>query len=150
MPPPPTFESLEVGRTFTGAMTVTPEHLAAGARWFGDANPVHTEPDYAERTRFEGLIAHGAMTAGIMMGVLGTQLDAGAVALVEQSLRFLEPVRPGDTLTTAWRVTERAAKPRAGGGIVSFVGEARNQRGERVAEGTCRFLIASRSGADAS
>ena len=39
-----------------------------------DRNPVHLDDDYARDTIFEGRIAHGMLTAGLISAVIGEQL----------------------------------------------------------------------------
>ena len=48
------------------------------------------------RTRsFEGRIAHGMLTAGLISAVIGEQLPGHGTIYMSQSLKFLAPVRPG-------------------------------------------------------
>ena len=61
-----------------------------------DRNPVHLDDDYARDTIFEGRIAHGMLTAGLISAVIGEQLPGHGTVYMGQSLKFLAPVRPGD------------------------------------------------------
>ena len=64
-----------------------------------DRNPVHLDDDYARDTIFEGRIAHGMLTAGLISAVIGEQLPGHGTVYLQQSLKFLAPVRPGDMVS---------------------------------------------------
>ena len=67
-----------------------------------------------------------------------------AIAYVEHACRFKAPVRPGDTLTSEWTVTQKLDKPKHKGGIVVLACACTNQKGELVVEAEGRILVASR------
>lgn len=138
-----TFDQLRVGQSIQDSMTVTETHLVLTAGIFKDFNPVHSDESFASAGRFGTRVVHGMLTAGMMIGVLGSFLGAGALALVEQQLSFVAAVHPGDTLVTNWTVDTLKPKPRLreGGGLVVFRGSCRNNRDEAVIEGSCKFLV---------
>jgi 3-hydroxybutyryl-CoA dehydratase len=78
--------------------TVTDEDIEMFAQVSTDRNPVHLDDDYARDTIFEGRIAHGMLTAGLISAVIGEQLPGHGTVYLGQSLKFLAPVRPGDTV----------------------------------------------------
>jgi 3-hydroxybutyryl-CoA dehydratase len=69
-----------------------------------DRNPVHLDDEYARDTIFEGRIAHGMLTAGLISAVIGEQLPGHGTVYLGQSLTFMAPVRPGDTVHAEVRV----------------------------------------------
>lgn len=75
----------------------------------GDTNPVHLDQDFANQTPFHGRIAHGMLTASFLSTVMGTKLPGPGCIYIKQSLRFMAPVRVGDTVTA--RVTVASLKP---------------------------------------
>jgi acyl dehydratase len=70
--------------------------------------------------------------------------SGSAIAYLEHSCRFKAAVRPGDTLSTEWTVTEKLAKPKHKGGICVLEGVSRNQKGETVVEALGKILVASK------
>ncbi|MEL6375801.1 MAG: MaoC family dehydratase [Pseudomonadota bacterium] len=78
---------------------VTDEDIRMFAQVSTDHNPVHMDEDYAQDTIFEGRIAHGMLTAGLISAVIGEQLPGHGTVYMGQSLKFLAPVRPGDMVT---------------------------------------------------
>jgi len=71
-----------------------------------DRNPVHLDDEYAMDTIFEGRIAHGMLTAGLISAVIGEQLPGHGTVYLGQSLKFLAPVRPGDRVTAEVEVLD--------------------------------------------
>lgn len=91
-------EELEIGMTRGLTKTVTNADIAQFAEVSTDRNPVHLDDDYARDTIFGGRIAHGMMTAALISAVIGEQLPGHGTVYMGQELKFLGPVRPGDTV----------------------------------------------------
>ena len=72
----------------------------------GDTNPVHLDEEFASTTPFKGRIAHGMLTASLISTVLGTKLPGPGCVYVSQSVRFLAPVRVGDTVRAMVTIRE--------------------------------------------
>ena len=92
------FDDLEEGMSAVFSKTVTEADLLMFAGVSGDTNPIHLDQDFASRTMFEGRIAHGMLTASLISTVLGTKLPGPGAIYVSQNLKFLAPVRIGDTV----------------------------------------------------
>src|SRR6056297_2029794 len=91
-----TIEEIEMGMVRHLRKTVTDEDIEMFAQVSTDRNPVHLDDDYANDTIFEGRIAHGMLTAGLISAVIGEQLPGHGTVYMGQTLKFLAPVRPGD------------------------------------------------------
>jgi 3-hydroxybutyryl-CoA dehydratase len=89
-------EDIEIGMTRHLRKQVTDRDIEMFAEVSTDRNPVHLDDAYAQDTIFEGRIAHGMLTAGLVSAVIGEQLPGHGTVYLGQSLRFLAPVRPGD------------------------------------------------------
>ncbi|WP_163847055.1 MaoC family dehydratase [Pseudooceanicola aestuarii] len=92
-------EDIEMGMTRHLRKVVTDADIEMFAQVSTDRNPVHLDDAYAQDTIFEGRIAHGMLTAGLISAVIGEQLPGHGTVYMGQSLRFLAPVRPGDMVT---------------------------------------------------
>lgn len=138
------FDDVVVGDTFASALTVTETHIVMGAGLIGDTNPQHMNAEYAKGTRFGTPILHGMLTSAIMGAAVGMYFHGTAIAYLEHRARFVAPVRAGDTLTTAWTITEAIDKPAHDAGIVALTGRAANQDGVVVAEAEARMLVSRR------
>jgi len=98
-------EDLEVGMKRHLHKIVSDRDIEMFAEVSTDHNPVHLDDDYAHDTIFEGRIAHGMLTAGLISAVIGEQLPGHGTVYLGQSLKFLAPVRPGDLVKAEVEVT---------------------------------------------
>ena len=134
--PPRYWEDYEVGQRFDiGSTSFTADEIVDFARQF-DPQSFHVDAEAAKKSLFGDLIASGWHVASKLMRLfvdnyIDHRTALGSPGLDE--LRWLKPVRPGDTLT-AW--VECAAKvpskSRPQMGIVHEHWKATNQKGELV------------------
>jgi len=99
-------EDIEMGMTRYLRKTVTDADIEMFAEVSTDRNPVHLDDDYAQDTIFEGRIAHGMLTAGLISAVIGEQLPGHGTVYMGQTLKFLAPVRPGDMVYAEVKVID--------------------------------------------
>jgi len=130
------YEDFALGEVVvTRGRTIDPADLTAFAGLTGDHYPLHTDEEFAKRTRFGTRIAHGPLTFSIAVGLVGMSGFYGnaVVALMEiVSLRALKPVVPGDTVHVKAEVLELrdGTNPKYGELHVGY--SVRNQRDEEV------------------
>ncbi len=101
-----TIDELGVGDAAELSRVVREDDIADFVDAIGDRNPIHTDPAFAATTRFREPIAPGIWTAGLISGVIGTRLPGPGTIYVTQDLRFLKPVKVGDTITARVEVVE--------------------------------------------
>jgi 3-hydroxybutyryl-CoA dehydratase len=133
-------EDLSVGMTASYAKTITETDIVIFAGISGDNNPLHLNEEFARESIFKGRIAHGMLTAVFISTVLGTKLPGPGCIYLNQEVKFLAPVRPGETVTT--QVTISAVdleKCRAVATSVCTVA------GKPVVEGVSTLLVPSRA-----
>jgi 3-hydroxybutyryl-CoA dehydratase len=99
-------EDLEPGMTAVFGKTITDADILMFAGVSGDTNPVHLNEEFASATPFKGRIAHGMLTASLISTVLGTKLPGAGAVYVSQTMRFLAPVRAGETVRAIVTVKE--------------------------------------------
>jgi acyl dehydratase len=130
------FEDAVVGvRREVGRHTVSKEEIIHFATQY-DPQPFHVDPDAAQRTPYGGLIASGWHTCSLAMRALVDGLLSHTAALGSpgvDEVRWLRPVRPGDTLTFYTTTLEaRPSRSKPDRGVVVSLTEAVNQAGEVV------------------
>jgi acyl dehydratase len=141
------YEDMAVGqKTVLGAHTFTLEEILSYARRY-DPQPFHLDEAAAARTHFGGLCASGWHTATLWMRLmlsyrrrLSEERRAHGEAVAElgpspgfRDLRWIKPVRPGDTITYAAEVTDmRTSASRPGWGLITLRNSGTNQAGEEV------------------
>lgn len=133
------FEDLEVGMQACHEKTVSEDDIASFAEVSGDFNPVHMDEDYASGTFFKSRIAHGMLTASFISTVLGTRLPGHGSIYLSQTLRFLAPVRIGDTVKALARVVS-LDMARRGAQFACFC----EVNGKIVVEGEATVFVPSR------
>jgi 3-hydroxybutyryl-CoA dehydratase len=126
-----TMADFKEGDTASFSKTITDADLVLYAGISGDTNPLHLDAEYARESRFGQRIAHGLLTAGLISTVLGTKLPGPGAIYAGQTLRFLQPVFVGDTITATATVT---AYDRARGRL-TIATVCRNQRDDEVITG---------------
>ena len=118
-----------------GSIAVAANEMIAFAKRF-DPQIFHTDPEAAKQTPFGGLIASGWHTAGLMMRLYVEHYLTHVASLASPGLdevRWLKPVRPGDSLSvrvTVLKATPSKSKPDRGA-ITSLI-EVFNQADETV------------------
>jgi len=118
--------------------TVTSEDIEAFARVTGDTNPLHRDPAYAAKTRFKEPIAHGVLSAGYISAALGTRLAPSCCTVyVSQTLRFIRPVKIGDTIKAIAEVKGIEPEKR----LYTIETDCYNQNGEPVVKGEAVVLL---------
>ena len=99
-------EDIEMGMTRYIQKIITDRDIEQFAEISTDHNPVHLDDEYARDTIFEGRIAHGMLTAGLVSAVIGEQLPGHGTIYMSQNLKFLAPVRPGDLVHAEVKVVD--------------------------------------------
>jgi 3-hydroxybutyryl-CoA dehydratase len=135
-------EDLEVGMSAVYTRTVTDADIVMFAGVSGDTNPLHLSNDFADGTMFEGRIAHGMLTASFISTLIGTRLPGPGAIYMSQNLKFLAPVRPGQTVNTRATITDiNREKARITLHTQCMVGD------EVVIEGEALIKVPERNGA---
>ncbi len=133
------YDDLETGMSEVFSKTITEADLLMFAGVSGDTNPIHLDQDFASRTIFEGRIAHGMLTASLVSTVLGTKLPGPGAIYITQDLRFLAPVRIGDTVIARVAIIElQDERARVTLETVCRVGET------KVLKGTAMLMVPKR------
>jgi 3-hydroxybutyryl-CoA dehydratase len=99
-------EDIEMGMIRYIRKIITDRDIELFAEISTDHNPVHLDDGYARDTIFEGRIAHGMLTAGLISAVIGEQLPGHGTIYMSQNLKFLAPVRPGDLVYAEVKVVD--------------------------------------------
>ena len=140
------WEDFAVGtvREFGGMKLEKADMIRFATDW--DPQPFHVDEEAAKRSPYGGLIASGWQTCAAAMRMCcdAYLLDAASVGSPGvESVRWVKPVRPGDTLKVRLEVLEaRPLKSKPGVGLVKNRWQLFNQDGEEVMqmEGYGMFL----------
>ena len=118
-----------------GSRSVSKEEIIAFATQF-DPQLFHIDEDAAKETIYGGLIASGWHTVLLFMRLLADGLLANAASMGSpgvDEVRWLKPVRPGDTLSARGVVKEVVpSRSKPDRGMIKTTYEMYNQDGEKV------------------
>jgi len=138
------YEDYAVGdELVTPARTVTETDVTMFAALSGDYNRLHTDAEYASSGPFGERIAHGLLGLSIVVGLLyraGINSD-GAVAFLGLSWKFTAPIKFGDTIHAAIRITSMRQTRAPDRGIVVQAIQLLNQRGDLVQQGEFTMML---------
>lgn len=100
------FEDLSIGMSHETFHTITEKDIELFAEVSGDFNPLHMDDAFAKQTPFGQRIAHGALTASYISGILGNNLPGPGSIFTGLSMRFRRPVFIGSQVTVRAEVSE--------------------------------------------
>jgi acyl dehydratase len=147
------FEDFTVGRRFTTRGVTLSEADILDFAFKYDPQPFHIDKEAAARSPYGGIIASGfhTLAAAFRMVIQSgafTECSLGSPGMDE--VRWLKPVRPGDTLTAAFEVlSQERSRSRPDRGRVRMAYEIFNQHGETVMTLTALQIMLARAGAAA-
>jgi acyl dehydratase len=141
------FDELTIGQRFkTEPITVTAGDIREFALKY-DPLLIHTDPEFAEKSLYGGIIAPGLFTLCTVWGqwvrlnVVDREVIGG---LGIDYLKWLAPVRPGDVLTADIEIADLIPSSKGGRGIIAVKAVASNQNGDAVLEAQLKGLIMCR------
>lgn len=142
------FEDFQEGERFSSpGVTLSEAQILEFALSY-DPQPFHLDKEAAAGSPFGGLIASGFQTLalGFRMFYQANVINAcslGSPGMDE--MRWLAPVRPGDTLHTEAKVlSKRESCSRADRGTLNMAYEIKNQSGEAVMSFTAIHILLKR------
>jgi len=142
------FDDFKVGDKFATATKIVSEDMIVGFAKLYDPQPFHLDPVAAKHSIYGGLIASGFQTLAIGFRLIW---DTGILAAASMGspgfdeLRWLKPVRPGDTLRVEMEVVEsRPSQSKPDRGIMRGAYRYLNQNGEAVLTYTAMHLLRRR------
>lgn len=125
------YEDIEIGDTASFSKTIGEIDIYQFAGITGDFNPMHMDQEYAKTTLFKERIAHGMLTASFISTVLGMKLPGPNTIYLEQTVRFVAPVKIGDTIKVQVKVIEKIDEKRQ----IRLETVIVNQEGKKVVTG---------------
>lgn len=133
-------EDLEPGLSAALSKAFSERDVELYARVSTDTNPLHLDESFAARTRVGGRVMHGMITAGLISAIIGTRLPGPGCLWMGLEMRFLAPVRIGETVDAhAVVAAVDRVKQRARLNVECAVD------GKTVLQGTCLVWVPSRN-----
>jgi 3-hydroxybutyryl-CoA dehydratase len=108
-----------------------------------DFNPVHIDPDWVRTAQPFGIpvtVAHGMMTISYVTTAVTNWAHPSGGWLKKIDIKLVKPAPPGTIETAGGTVTEKHPRGKSQGYVVLEVW-ADNQKGEKLAVGTCEVVL---------
>jgi acyl dehydratase len=131
------FDDYSVGMEFvTEKRQVHREDIRAFSDLTGDDNPLHTDPVFAESTRFGEVVVHGLLGTSVAVGLIARLgiVTGTVLALLEVNCRFRRPIVATDEVHARVVITKMRGTSKVSEGILWRKVDLINQRGETVQE----------------
>lgn len=97
---------LRVGDSASLSRAFSMEDVERFAAVSGDSNPAHLDEAYAQDSIFGGRVVHGMLAASLFSALLGTRLPGLGTIYTGQTLKFTQPVYPGERITATITLKE--------------------------------------------
>ena len=126
----------QVGESVTQHLIFDEPAVRQFALLSGDSNPMHHDKTFAGNTRFGGLIASGAHSSAIMLGMVAAFMtERGASLGLEFSVKFRKAIPVDQPVRIEWIVEAIEPNPKLNGHIITLSGKLYNAQNEVAVEG---------------
>jgi acyl dehydratase len=143
--PPPDWPA--IGDRFEKTFFFSAEEISQFATLLGDTNPLHHDAEYANASRFRGLIACGPHTSALFIALIANWFspDWEMVGL-DYQVRFDQVVRVDTKVTMAWTVAAIAANAAGSRAKLTVSGEAVDPNGRPLLTGSANLVLWPKEG----
>jgi phosphate acetyltransferase len=131
-----TFDEIKIGDSASLTRTLSKQDIQLFAVVTGDMNPAHLDENYAKTDIFRQIVGHGMWTGSLFSTLLGMVLPGPGTIYLSQTLKFLRPVKLGDTIAASVKAITKDDKHHH----ITFQTLCVNEQGEHVIEGEALVL----------
>ena len=137
------YDDLKLGdKGTTPSVTVTKEMIKAFADLSGDHTPVHVDEEFAKKSHFGGIVAHGLFGLALTDGLkCQADLKFPPGASLGWNWDFAGPIHAGDEVRCEFEIAFMRETRKPGWGIVHLDSKLINQKGEVVQKGVHKLMI---------
>ncbi len=136
------FDDIQIGeKAVSHGRTITEADVVGFAMLSADWFPLHTDVEYARGSMFGERIAHGLLVLSVASGLIPPQTPYTIAFYGMDRVRFINPTRIGDTIHIEIEVIEKEERSEQSG-IITYRQTVKNQRGDDVAVGNMKVLMA--------
>ena len=129
------YNRFNIGDTAKFTKRVTDTDIQLFGEISGDFNPIHYNDEFAKSTIFQGKIAHGVLTTGIISAML-TRLAGPGTILLSIDFKFTKPVRANDIITAIGEIINKRDDKR----FITVKTQCVNQNGVKVLDGKALIM----------
>ena len=131
------FEQIKIGMKKEFNVKITEAMLEKFSDFTGDHNPLHTDENYANTTKFEKKICHGMLLSSFFSRLIGMELPGKHALYFSQSLNFKSPGFIGDEITVQGEIIEKRNSVK----MVKMKNSIHNQESKCLVEGIAKIIL---------
>jgi acyl dehydratase len=120
---------------------ISREKISQYEEILGIGNPIHVDEDYARKTPFKGIIAHGLISAAYISESMMKVFPWEWVHHGAMDIQFRHPLKPGDSVSAEGELKRKEATEK--GLVLVFEVRSKNQAEETVAMGVTTVQISN-------
>lgn len=92
------YSDIQIGAVYTFERIFSEKDLAEFARLTGDFNPLHVDREFGAKSKFKQNIVHGMLAGSLFSTLVGMYCPGENSIYLSQTLKFKNPIFPGDKL----------------------------------------------------
>lgn len=100
------YEDFTLNMQHNESIKITQEDILAFAKVSGDNNPLHTDPEFANKSIFGKPIAHGMYGLSLISAALGMRFPGFGTIYMGQDVKFFKPIFIDETVELTLTVKE--------------------------------------------
>ncbi len=140
-------ENIAIGERFHRKVLVGADEARRFAATTGDENPIHSDEDFARRSRFGNLVVPGGQLISLMTGLVATHFfqPSGRIGVgLEFSCVAHRAVKAGQEVEISWEVTAVQDEPTLSGTVVTLKGLVSDGQGNTFVTAVTKTLVTDR------
>ena len=130
-------DDIEPGLQKQFNLKITDSMLNDFAKLSGDYTPLHTDEEFAKKTKFKRKICYGFLLASFLSRLYGMYIPGERSLCLSQTLKFVSPCYIGDEITVKGEVISKSSSTR----VITLKTEIMNSVGECLVQGEAKNLV---------
>ena len=132
----------KIGTKFQSELLLTEYDIINGAKFVGDNNPIHNEPDHPHTLKLGSLIASGSHVSGLFSALIPSYFgDHGHVLGVNMEFSFKKPIFPNKVYKMVWVIVRAEPNESKGSVLYSLEGHIKLATEQQVLISTAKIVL---------
>jgi len=132
--------NIHIGKKISLTKKINKDLISQFVKLSGDNNPIHVNENYAKKTSYKNIVAHGMLSETFLSTIIGTKLPGKGSLWIEKEVKYIKIVRVNDLITFNAEVTFIDEKSR-----IAFLSiNGINQFGEKVIDSQNKVIISDK------
>lgn len=131
-----------VGYSIESSLNLSEEDIITGAKFIGDLNPIHIDPENENTLKFGGVVASGSHVTAVFSALLPTDFVKFAPMLgAHMDVKFTAPIKPNTNYKMLWVVDSLEYKKSLRGTVYNMVGTVFDPTGKVTVRANASIIL---------